>query len=465
MKLEAIVLAAGSGSRMVEITRGRPKCLLPIANQSMIWYAITGLRLVGVSRIIVLIPDIYENDIKQYCHKEFRTFKDLVLEFVSVPTKADCGTAESILGIKERIRGDFIVHSCDSIVEPKALSYLVNHYRLYDPMLSMLLSDDVKYFQPRSSPGRREKEHFMRDIVAVEPLDKLELTTNEGYSANKIVFLHSERDLKQSLKIRNKELALHPSLEVYSRFLDTHIYIFKKEMLSFMEENTNMAVLKGEMIPLLIAKQFSRTNKKDNKDNLDDDDELRLLTEQSDYELELREKLASFNPREASRTSYFQIASVPPPSECHALIVKNLSAHRVNTVGSFLDSNRDCKHVLNIFGIKNKTFIKECLIGDNTTIGEKCLIKKGSIGANCKIGDKVKLLDCVIMDGVEVESNTNLSECIVGFNSKIGSKCDLKLCIVGYRQVVANGRRACSEVIIDDGYAIDLSDPLIEENE
>lgn len=467
MKLEAIILAAGPGSRMVELTRGRPKCLLPVGNQSLIWYAITGLRLVGVTRIIILVPDTYENDIKQYCHKEFKSFKDLVLEFVSIPTKADCGTAESILGIKEKISGDFIVHSCDSIVEPKALSYLVNHYRLYDPMLSMLLSDDVKYFESKSAPGRREKERYMRDVIAVEPLDKLELTSNEGYTANKVVFLHSERDLKQTLKIKNRELALHPSIEVYSRFLDSHIYIFKREMLNFMEENTNMAVLKGEMIPLLVSKQFSRFNRKTNQNNLDDDDVggIRASTKHSEYEVELREKLASFNPRQASRSTYFQKATIPTPSECHALIVKGSPVFRVNTVASFLDSNRESKSILNAFSIKIRNMIKDCPVGENTTTGDKCIVKRGSIGGNCKIGDKVKLFDCVIMDNVEIESNTSLSECIVGSSSKIGAKCDLKSCIVGYRQIIASGRKASSEVIIEDGYAIDLGDPLVEDDE
>lgn len=77
----------------------------------------------------------------------------------------------------------------------------------------------------------------MRDVIAVEPLDKLDLTASEGFSANKVVFLHSEQDLKQKLKIKNRELALHPSLEVYSRFLDAHIYIFKQQMLDFMAQN------------------------------------------------------------------------------------------------------------------------------------------------------------------------------------------------------------------------------------
>lgn len=464
MQLEAVVLAAGPGSRMVELTRGRPKCLLPVGGQCLIWFAITNLRSIGITRIIILIPDIYESDIKQYCHKKFNCFKDLTLDFATVPTKSDCGSAESIMGIKEKIRGDFIVYSCDTIVEPKALSNLINHYRLYDPMLSMLLSDDIEYFKPRLVPGRREKEHLMRDVIAFETLDKLGPTANDEYSANKVVFLHSERDLKQKLKIKSKELALHPSLEVCSRFLDAHIYIFKRQMLEFMERNTDKTVLKGEMIPAIISSQFNKLQVQKEREEDDDVDRRVAITKQSNYEVELKEKLESFKPRNVTQTPYLQKSSPLELTLCHAIIVKNLSVYRVNTLGSYLDSNRESKKILNSFGLKNRLIIKDCTVGENTTIGSKTTIKKGSLGNNCKIGDKVKLIDCVIMDNVEIESNVSLSECIVATNSKIGSKCDLKSCIIGYRQTVPSGRKANGEVIIDDGYVIDLSDPIAIDN-
>ena len=45
--LTAIILAAGSGSRIKDITRGAIKCLLPIANRPMILYPINKLIQAG----------------------------------------------------------------------------------------------------------------------------------------------------------------------------------------------------------------------------------------------------------------------------------------------------------------------------------------------------------------------------------------------------------------------------------
>lgn len=460
MRLEGIILAAGSGSRMVELTRGRPKCLLTVGNQSLIWFAINGLKQMGVKRIIVLVPEQHEADIKQYCQKKFGLSKEIDLEFVAAPAEADRGTAESLLEIRDKIRGDFVVYSCDSIVDPKALTALLNHYRLYDPMMTMLLADNINYFLPKIAPGRREKENYMRDVIAVEPIDKLELASSAEFSASKVVFLHSERLSRQNLKIRSKELALHPSLEVCSKFLDTHIYIFRHQMLDFMLQNRDRAVLKSEMIPLLIAKQFSPPI--DQIDEEDDIQDIRGLQRLCDYESELKERLENLNPKHATKENYIRRTSSNTPITCHALSLRDLQAHRANTLSTYLDCNRNAKALLHLVGLKNVNTIKNCVVGENTSVGEKTLMKNGSVGNNCKIGDKVKLIDCILMDNVEIASNTNLTECIVATSSRIGSKCDLKQCIIGFN--VPNGTKSSGEVLIKEGL-IDLSDPLISENE
>lgn len=48
-EFQAVVFAAGKGSRMPEITSGIPKCLLPIAGKPMVWYPLQMLEYVGFS--------------------------------------------------------------------------------------------------------------------------------------------------------------------------------------------------------------------------------------------------------------------------------------------------------------------------------------------------------------------------------------------------------------------------------
>lgn len=460
MKLEGVILAAGLGSRMVELTRARPKCLLPVGNQPLLWYAITSLKSVGVKRILILVNDAQENEIKQYCVKKFGSTRDFCLEYHAVSSQNDCGTAESILQVRHKISGDFIVYSCDSIVDPKAVTYLVNHYRLYDPIMTMLLSDNPNYFETRQAPGRRDKERYNRDVIAIESLNRLDLTDVQGFSAAKLVFLHSERDLKRRLKIKNRELVLHPSLEIYSSFLDAHVYIFKNQMLDFMAQHSDLAVLKAEVIPILISKQFQKNDTEG--DDLDDDvSDLGDYTVK-DYDEELTRRLQNLHPHDSARSAFSQRTKEQRPFTCHTVIIKDHLVHRVNTLSTYLDSNCDAKHILQVYDHRGSNTIKDSVVGENTTLGNKCLLKKSTIGANCKIGDKAKLIECVVMDNVEIEANASLTQCILSNNTKIGTKSDLKYCIVGSTQIVPNGRKANGELIMDDSYVIDLSDPLVD---
>lgn len=43
-EFQAVVLAAGRGSRMLEITAGQPKCLLPVGPKPLIWYTLNKLQ-------------------------------------------------------------------------------------------------------------------------------------------------------------------------------------------------------------------------------------------------------------------------------------------------------------------------------------------------------------------------------------------------------------------------------------
>ena len=46
-ELQAVILAAGKGSRMTELTASTAKCLLPVGNQPMIHYPLKMLERAG----------------------------------------------------------------------------------------------------------------------------------------------------------------------------------------------------------------------------------------------------------------------------------------------------------------------------------------------------------------------------------------------------------------------------------
>lgn len=47
MELQAVLMAAGGGSRMMDLTYNTPKPLLPVGNRPLIWYPLNLLERVG----------------------------------------------------------------------------------------------------------------------------------------------------------------------------------------------------------------------------------------------------------------------------------------------------------------------------------------------------------------------------------------------------------------------------------
>lgn len=47
MELQAVLMAAGGGSRMTDLTYNTPKAMLPVGNKPLMWYPLNLLERVG----------------------------------------------------------------------------------------------------------------------------------------------------------------------------------------------------------------------------------------------------------------------------------------------------------------------------------------------------------------------------------------------------------------------------------
>lgn len=55
MELQVVLMAAGGGSRMMDLTYNTPKPLLPVGNKPLIWYPLNLLERVGFEGNILYI--------------------------------------------------------------------------------------------------------------------------------------------------------------------------------------------------------------------------------------------------------------------------------------------------------------------------------------------------------------------------------------------------------------------------
>lgn len=99
MEFQAIVLAGGRASRFQELTGDRPKCLLPIGPFPMIFYPLQMLQKHGFQEIIVVVLESERSEIQQAIE---RTPIKVKLDFATVPSNSNFGTAEALKYISDR---------------------------------------------------------------------------------------------------------------------------------------------------------------------------------------------------------------------------------------------------------------------------------------------------------------------------------------------------------------------------
>lgn len=98
-EFQAVILAAGGGSRFPELTGDRPKCLLPIGPFPMIFYPLQMLQKHGFQEIIIIVLESQRSEIQQSLE---RTPIKAKLDFATIPSDSDYGTADSLKHIQDR---------------------------------------------------------------------------------------------------------------------------------------------------------------------------------------------------------------------------------------------------------------------------------------------------------------------------------------------------------------------------
>lgn len=112
--MQAVILAAGEGTRVRPLTRSRPKSMIPVANRPIIEYVIEALVKNGIRDIVVVVGYRKEQVTR------FLNQLDVPIEVV-VQTK-QLGTAHALRSAETKITGDFLLLPGDNYIDPHSIS-------------------------------------------------------------------------------------------------------------------------------------------------------------------------------------------------------------------------------------------------------------------------------------------------------------------------------------------------------
>ncbi|XP_044297797.1 translation initiation factor eIF-2B subunit gamma [Varanus komodoensis] len=443
MEFQAVVMAVGGGSRMMDLTSSIPKALLPICNKPLIWYPLNLLEQVGFEEVIVVTT----KDVQKVLNLETK----LKLDIVCIADDADMGTADSLRHIHEKIKTDVLVLSCDLITDV-ALHEVIDLFRAHDATLSMLMK---KASEPTDLvPGQKGKKKLVeqRDFIGVDD------------SGKRLLFMANEADLDEEIVIKRSILQRHPRMHIRTGLMDAHLYCMKKCVVDFLVDNRSFTSIRSELIPYLVRKQFSspalvqqEQNNKEHDQKKKDQKTLDIYNYLKDGSLfELGTDKMCWNNRRGDMKEAFHEGKV----RCYVHIMEGGLCYRVNTLGLYIEANRQVSKMLpSLYSEEplvhsTAEIIDKCLVGSDsivgksTQIGEKTAIKHSVIGTACVIKDKVKITNCIIMDCVRIEDGCMLQNCVVCHNAVIEKGADIKDCLIGNSQHLDPKSKHINEVIV-----------------
>lgn len=141
--MQAVVPAAGEGTRLRPLTADMPKGLVSIGGQPLLTYCFKTLADLDLTEIIVIIG--YRGDaISDYYGERYR---DIPLTYVrqAEPT----GLATALLAAEELVESDFVVHHGDNIFNANTREVVARHQSLAPA--ATLLVDEVSRQEARQT--------------------------------------------------------------------------------------------------------------------------------------------------------------------------------------------------------------------------------------------------------------------------------------------------------------------------
>lgn len=457
-ELQPVILAAGEGSKMYPLTEEIPKCLLPVGNYPMIWYVITYLEKYGFDDIIIIVRTSAAKKINQALQALFQLKK---FDFAVISDdEEDMGTATSLRMIKDKIKTDVLILSCDMLTDAP-LYRIMDLYRTYNSCLTTLLvkrQEIAQDTEQQTKGGKNKtKESFIgeKDFVAVDDAE------------SRLLFLTNEADIETDTVVVKKSLLKRfPNLHIRTDLVDSHVYIMKKWLFDYLSKVDLFESIKSDLVPYIIRKQFSKARKIKPSNDIDgtelmvepgDDD--RMPDTKDIFNFVVMDDLSML----IQEWSGYSTNKMDNEIKCHAHIsdsfclrINNLPAYsyvnkQIMKLFPTLAPNTDISNIHSTVSQNGKSQIgPDCLVGESTSINDKVTIKRSVIGKHCSIGSRVKITNSIIMNHVTIKDGCIVQNSIVCDNAYIKENCQIITCRVSVGHTVPENSELKDETIVHE---------------
>lgn len=120
--MQAVILAAGRGTRLQPITDNLPKAMVPINGKPILEILLKQLKETGIRDVVIVLHYLKEK-ITNY----FGDGKKIGMDIKYVEQKELMGSADAVLCAEPHIKGKFLLVACDSLFETDQIKRVLEH--------------------------------------------------------------------------------------------------------------------------------------------------------------------------------------------------------------------------------------------------------------------------------------------------------------------------------------------------
>ncbi len=130
---QAVILAAGRGTRLGMLTKDRPKSMLPVLGKPIMVRIMDRVREAGIHRFVVVIGD-HEGAVASYLTQSWHPDTEVRFALQTSPT----GTVDALQLAAPHIDGPFLLSSVDNITSLAHVRNLIQHFNGHNNQVASL---------------------------------------------------------------------------------------------------------------------------------------------------------------------------------------------------------------------------------------------------------------------------------------------------------------------------------------
>ncbi len=130
---QAIILAAGRSTLLGQLTKDRPKSMLPVLGKPILVQVMDRLREAGIRKFVVVLSE-QEGAVASYLSKSWYSGVEVKFALQAIPS----GSLDALILAAPYIRGPFLLTSVDNLTSSQHIQNLIDSFNRCDELIASL---------------------------------------------------------------------------------------------------------------------------------------------------------------------------------------------------------------------------------------------------------------------------------------------------------------------------------------